>query len=164
MKRANKLLACLIGLSLFSVVHAGDRAKISKHSHIEVSKKENPAFIVIKEFDLNKDKHLDLYEILKSEAKMFSLIDLNNDNNITLEELNKKMPWVNAPEVIKILDFDQTGSISKIEFLDNSAESFDKIDLNKDGKISFSELDLFTDQLYQYHLIRDNKNRDHQCE
>ena len=51
-------------------------------------------------------------ELTIQEKTIFSFIDLNNDNNISIEEANKLIPLI-----FQLLDKNQDGNISELEII-----------------------------------------------
>jgi hypothetical protein len=46
----------------------------------------------------------------------------------------------NAIELIRLMDRDQNGKVSRQEFMSHMAQVFDQLDVNKDGELDVNEL------------------------
>ena len=120
----------------------------------------------LKSADLNKDGVIDQTEFQQSRDKWFADLDADKDGFVTADELkafgdkmhaewakkhadqaaNDKPADANkkhgdfSQRILKRVDTDQDGKISKAEFDAEGSKLFAKLDGNSDGKISESEM------------------------
>ncbi len=81
--------------------------------------------------DKNGDNTIDRLEFRLNKVAALSLIDANSDGYVTLDET------LLTPDKFKRFDADGDGKISSVEFVD--LRSFDTIDGNRDGSVTFEE-------------------------
>ena len=100
---------------------------------------------MMKDLDSNKDGKLSMEEFKKGAPEKFKMMDENKDGFLTLEELKKdKQQGRKSPEeIIKDLDADKNGKLSKAEVKGPIKDKFTTIDDNDDGYISLDELKKF---------------------
>jgi Ca2+-binding EF-hand superfamily protein len=115
----------------------------------------------IKRFDRNRDGFLIPLEMPRAMIRMFPKADLNGDGKLDKEEVDQMLQGLRrryglekddgpAPDRAEIertvkewlekLDANKDGKISKAEAKAGLAENFDKIDTNKDGYLDKNEL------------------------
>jgi len=125
---------------------------------------DGPGFL--KSADLNKDGTIDQTEFQTSRDKWFTDLDTNKDGFVTADELKafgdkmhaewaKKHADANADQgaqpkdehhgdfaehILKRVDTDKDGKISKAEFDTEGATMFKRLDKNADGKIASDEM------------------------
>ncbi len=100
--------------------------------------------------DENKDGKLSRDEVQKGVDKMFADADANKDGVITKDEMqshHKRMHdkmHAKVQEQLKAADKDGDGALSRVEVdgagMQMLSRNFDKIDRNKDGKLTNDEL------------------------
>jgi Ca2+-binding EF-hand superfamily protein len=54
--------------------------------------------------------------------------------------MNSKLSQSLVRQLLIVMDIDQSGQISKQEFMDYMSNEFDKLDVNKSGELDISEL------------------------
>ncbi len=81
--------------------------------------------------DMNRDDKIDRVELRLKKVAMLSLIDVNRDGYLTIDET------LLSPDVFKRFDSDGDGKISSFEFVD--APMFTAIDANRDGFVTIEE-------------------------
>ncbi len=101
-------------------------------------------------FDENKDGRLSKDEVRKGVDKMFTDIDTNKDGFITKEEMQAHHKAMHdkmhskMQERWKAADKDGDGSLSRAEVdaagMKRLSRDFDKLDKNKDGKLTSDEM------------------------
>jgi Ca2+-binding EF-hand superfamily protein len=102
------------------------------------------------QFDTNKDGRISLQEAQEGTARLFKEIDTNNDGFISKEEMqahHKAMHEKRAEmmrEKWKAADKDGDGALSRAEVdaahMTMLSRNFDKLDKNKDGKLTPDEV------------------------
>jgi len=81
--------------------------------------------------DMNRDDKIDRVELRLKKVAMLSLIDVNRDGYLTIDET------LLSPDVFKRFDSDGDGKISSFEFVD--APTFMAIDANRDEFVTIEE-------------------------
>lgn len=145
MKPLSRLLVATAGLLIGSVAladHHGD----GMHGH-QGKEARMPMFGL---FDENKDGKLSREEVQKGVDKMFTDIDTNKDGTISQEEMRAHHKSMHdkmqsqMQERWKAADKDGDGALSRAEVdaakMPMLSRDFDKLDANKDGKLTADEL------------------------
>jgi Ca2+-binding EF-hand superfamily protein len=102
-----------------------------------------PAFEVL---DSNHDGKLTPDE-MKDRPGLFRLLDVNSDGVVTREEARALAQKAREQRLkrLKAMDKDGDGSVSRQEFT-GPAAMFDRLDTNKDGSLSTSEIEQVMEQ------------------
>ena len=120
----------------------------------------------IERFDKNKDGMLSMEEVPPFVAKGFEKFDTNKDGKLNRDEVAAMLPVLRkvmaaggkgpffgktAEEVVegllKTMDTDMDGKISRKEAKGKLAEDFDKVDTNKDGYLDRKELRVLAERM-----------------
>lgn len=145
MKPLSRLLVATAGLLIGSAALA-DHHGGGMHEH-QGKDARMPMFGL---FDENKDGKLSREEVQKGVDKMFTEIDTNKDGTISQEEMRAHYKSMHdkmhsqMQERWKAADKDGDGALSRAE-VDSAkmpmlSRDFDKLDVNKDGKLTPDEL------------------------
>jgi Ca2+-binding EF-hand superfamily protein len=162
----NRLLIAIISFTCWTLAAlADDQAQTKKPE----PKKVPPAFVqllkgsaddFIKKFDKNKDGFLSKDELPPALAKVFDKFDTDGDGKLDKKEVEQmlqalrkrfgqeeKKPPITNPQVDKVvaqllerMDTNKDGKISRAEAKGKIAELFDQLDTNKDGYLDKNEL------------------------
>jgi len=102
------------------------------------------------QFDTNKDGRVSLQEVQEGTARLFKEIDTNKDGFISKEEMQAHHKAMHEKrgemmrEKWKAADKDADGALSRAEIeagnMPMLARDFDKLDKNKDGKLTPDEM------------------------
>jgi Ca2+-binding EF-hand superfamily protein len=90
--------------------------------------------------DANRDGKISKQEYLDEAAVKFDRLDQNKDGALSRDEI-RKVYSLDPVKMLKEIDTDHDGKISKEEFLRAAEMNFLKTDKNKDGSISKKEWD-----------------------
>ncbi|MGI9371728.1 MAG: EF-hand domain-containing protein, partial [Hyphomicrobiales bacterium] len=102
----------------------------------------NRAEKFFKRVDANNDGTVSREEMLTRTTKRFERIDTDKDGKITEAELLQKIkrnPEKRSKRMMKRMDGNGDGAISRAEFDARANKRFDRVDANKDGAISMAE-------------------------
>lgn len=118
----------------------------------------NPMFT---QFDKDKDGKISQAELKEGMDKLFVEIDTNKDGSITKDEMQAHHKLMHEKhqgamqERWKLADKDADGLLSKAEAesgdMPRLARDFDKLDKNKDGKLSHEEAEALMKKRYKSH-------------
>ncbi len=130
--------------------HDSSSQKGGHHRHHGPGSKSDPMMPMFGMMDENKDGKLSRDEVQKGVDKMFADADANKDGLITKDEMqlhHKRMHdrmHAKVQEHLKAADKDGDGALSRVEVdgagMQMLSRNFDKIDRNKDGKLTNDEL------------------------
>ena len=87
--------------------------------------------------DENGDLFLSKAEVLKIAIDQFIITDGDGDDLIEQQEVGE---LANDPE-FSDNDADKSGSLSLLEMVKEKLDDFDRLDVNKDGKLSLDEVE-----------------------
>lgn len=151
--RTTLALSALLAAGLASAAPADGRSggimHVDHHMQGDAAKDERmpPMFGM---FDENKDGKLSKDEVHKGVDKMFTDIDTNKDGQITKEEMQAHHKAMHdqmhskMQERWKAADKDGDGALSRAEVdgagMKMLSRDFDKLDKNKDGKLTPDEI------------------------
>lgn len=145
MKQLSRLLVAVAGLVIGSAALA-DHHGGGMHEH-QGKEGRMPMFGM---FDENKDGKLSRDEVQKGVDRMFTEIDTNKDGTISQDEMRAHHKSMHdkmhskMQERWKAADKDGDGALSRAEVdaakMPMLSRDFDKLDANKDGKLTADEM------------------------
>ena len=141
-------LVLLTGLAISAFAHANHHEGHTKHDGDMRDGGMHPLF---SQFDKDKDGKISQAELKEGMDKLFTDIDTNKDGFITKDEMQAHHKLMHEKyqgamqEHWKLADKDGDGLLSKAEAesgdMPRLVKDFDKLDKNKDGKLSHEEVE-----------------------
>jgi len=100
--------------------------------------------------DKDKNGSISKDEFLQYLSQAFDSIDVNKSGQLERNELtNARFPFskrtraataANVRQLVRLMDDDQNGTVSKDEFMQYMSQTFDRLDVNQNGEIEREEL------------------------
>jgi Ca2+-binding EF-hand superfamily protein len=150
-------IIALVGVSLVvGSVSTGAVALTKRTSTSTVAARDVTELIRLMDTDMNGT--VSRQEFMDFMAQMFDRADVNHSQTLDRREagvplvgLNKRTIIAGTRDVaqlVRLMDKDKNGIVSKQEFLDAMAQMFDRADVNRNGELERNEVARFGD-IYQ---------------
>ena len=119
----------------------------AQQSASPVQQGEYHAEQLLKLMDTDQNGKVSRAEFMKFMNAEFDQLDTNKNGELDVKELTKidfgprpSGGKYHAEELLKVMDTDQSGKISRAEFMKYMNAEFDHLDINHDGELDFHEL------------------------
>jgi Ca2+-binding EF-hand superfamily protein len=152
LKRRNIVLILpALGTSVAAQNTAHDKAQKEKG----VAAGEADAKRLLLLMDKDKNGTISKDEFLQYLSEAFDRVDVNKSGQLERNELNSaKFPFskrtraataADVRQLVRLMDADQNGTVSKDEFLQYMSQTFDRLDVNQSGELEREELQELND-------------------
>jgi Ca2+-binding EF-hand superfamily protein len=146
MSMTGKIIA-LIGMSLI----AGSVSTAA----VALSKRTNAAATVdarqlVRMMDTDKNGTVSKDEFIEFMSQTFDRLDLNKSGQLERNELasaavplgkrTRAAAATDVRQLVRMMDTDKNGTVSKDEFIEFMSQTFDRLDVNKSGQLEREEL------------------------
>ena len=142
-----RTLVALVGISLVVATVKTSALAVSKRTEAALEADVRNLLVLM---DKDKNGSVSKDEFLQYLSQAFDSIDVDKSGKLERNELtNARFPFskrtraattANVRQLVRLIDEDQNGTVSKDEFLQYMSQTFDRLDVNQSGELEREEL------------------------
>ena len=143
MSSTRKFIA-LVGMSLVAAsISTATFAAVGKRANAEI---RSDVVQLLRAMDRDMNGTVSKDEFLQFMGEMFDRYDVNRSSQLERTELrnvafgNDKRTVAEARRLLRVVDRDMNGAVSRAEFLQFMGQAFDRLDINRNGQLETNEL------------------------
>jgi Ca2+-binding EF-hand superfamily protein len=134
-------LITLVGMSLLVGSLSTSAFAVSKHTARTASSTDSNARQLLRMMDADRNGTVSKDEFLQYMSQTFDRRDVNKSGQLERNELStSKRTAAAAQQLLRRVDKDANGRVSKSEFMQDMSRTFDRLDVNKSGQLEPKEL------------------------
>jgi Ca2+-binding EF-hand superfamily protein len=133
----------LVGMSLVAGIVSTAAFAVSKRAGTEI---QSDVVQLLRAMDKDMNGTVSKDEFLQFMGEMFDRFDVNRSNQLERTELRNvafgadKRTVAEARRLLRVVDQDMNGTVSRNEFLQLMGQVFDHLDTNRSGQLEANEL------------------------
>jgi len=139
-----KKLVALVGMSLVAgTVTTAAFGAVGKRANAEI---RSDVVQLLRAMDRDMNGSVSKDEFLQFMGEMFDRFDVNRSTQLERPELRNvafgadKRTVAEARRLLRVVDKDMNGTVSRDEFLQFMGQAFDRLDTNRNGQLESNEL------------------------
>ena len=142
-----RTIVALVGISLVAGTVSTAAFAVSKRADAAAQSDIRNLLVLM---DKDKNGTVSKEEFLQYMSEAFDRIDVNKSSQLERNELpGDKFPFskrtraataAGVSKLVRLMDADQNGTVSKDEFMQYMSQTFDRLDVNQSGELERGEL------------------------